>query len=119
MAVDSVPDWKCMDIDNILEGFRGGPTLDTTLGMKFFSTSDPDTCMGRLAVDAFRGAQRRCHTGIGRDIGRVGLIGVVSGREIRGCECERQPCQGCIGRRRDYCRGAHSAPWPQVPCVEC
>ena len=26
MAVDSVPDWKCMDIDNILEGFRGGPT---------------------------------------------------------------------------------------------
>ena len=51
MAVDSVPDWKCMDIDNILEGCRGGPPLDTTLGMKFFSTSDPDTCMGRLAVD--------------------------------------------------------------------
>lgn len=40
-----------MNIDCITEGFRGESTLDTTLGMEFFSTPDPDTCMGRMAVD--------------------------------------------------------------------
>lgn len=40
-----------MNIDNILNGFSGGQTLDTTLGMQFFSTPEPDTCMGRMAVD--------------------------------------------------------------------
>lgn len=40
-----------MNIDNLLNGFRGESTLDTTLGMTFHSTPDADTCMGRLAVD--------------------------------------------------------------------
>lgn len=40
-----------MDIDKILRGFQGESTLDTTLGMRFFSTPDPDTCVGTLTVD--------------------------------------------------------------------
>lgn len=42
---------QVMNIDKVINGFRGGSTLDTTLGMRFYSTPEPDTCMGQLDVD--------------------------------------------------------------------
>lgn len=40
-----------MNIDNVRDDLQGMATMSTTLGMKFLSTPEPDTCMATMAVD--------------------------------------------------------------------
>ena len=40
-----------MNIDNIKEIIGKQPSLSNALGMEFFSTPEPDTCMARMRVD--------------------------------------------------------------------
>lgn len=40
-----------MNIDDLKNSITERQTLETTLGMRFFSTPDPDTCMATLDVD--------------------------------------------------------------------
>ncbi|MDY3847447.1 MAG: PaaI family thioesterase [Prevotella sp.] len=40
-----------MDLDNIIEKINKERNMATVMGMEFFSTPEPDTCMARMRVD--------------------------------------------------------------------